>query len=183
MSFIRPVFLTGFMGVGKTKIGSILALRLGRKFFDTDDMVENREGKSISLIFSEDGEAYFRQVENACIEEVCRSDNSVVALGGGSIVASRNLDLVCQRGVLVCIHATVDTILSRIANHDDRPLLSGLNDKAKREKICKMLTDRAPLYERAHLSVRSEQDFGPEKTVTELIHLLEHCCEDGACKD
>ncbi len=183
MNLIRPVFLTGFMGVGKTKIGSILALRLGRTFFDTDDMIENKEGKSISRIFSEEGEVYFRHLENACVEEVCRSNNSVVALGGGSIIDSRNLDLICQEGVLVCIQATVDTILSRIARHDDRPLLSGLNGKAKREKICKMLTDRAPLYNRAHLSIRSEQDSSPEKSVTELINLLEHWCEDSVRKD
>ena len=183
MSFIRPVFLTGFMGVGKSKIGSILASRLGRNFFDTDDMVENREGKSISRIFSEQGEVYFRQLENACVEEVCRSKNSVVALGGGSIVASKNLELVCQQGVLICIQATVDTILSRIARDDDRPLLSGLNREAKREKICKMLRDRAPLYDRAHLSIRSEQGSSPEKSVTELINLLEHWCEDDVRQD
>ena len=163
MSLIRPVFLTGFMGVGKTKIGSILALRLGRTFFDTDDMIENKEGKSISRIFSEEGEVYFRQLENACVEEVCRSNNSVVALGGGSIIDSRNLDLICQEGVLVCIQATVDTILSRIARHDDRPLLSGLNGKAKREKNLQDVKRSGPFVQSGSFINKIRTGFKPRK--------------------
>ena len=179
----KPVFLTGFMGAGKTKIGGILASRLCRKFLDTDNLIEVWEGKSISRIFSEDGEVYFRELEYECIKEVCKGKKSVVALGGGAIVESRNLDLVCQKGILVCIQATVDTILSRIERRDDRPLLSGLDRKAKREKICEMLADRAPFYERAQLTVKSEKDSIPENTVTELIYLLEQWFENGMCKN
>ena len=179
----KPVFLTGFMGVGKTKIGSILASRLGRKFLDTDNLVEARKGKSISRIFSEDGEVYFRKLESECIKEVCKGNKLVVALGGGAVVESRNLDLVCQKGVLVCIHATVDTILSRIARRDDRPLLSGLDHKAKREKICDLLMERAPFYARAQVTIKSEKDSIPENTVTELIYLLEQWFENGMCKN
>ena len=65
MSLEAPVFLTGFMGVGKSKIGLILAQRLGRFFFDTDQMVELRAGKSIAAIFADEGEEYFRQLERA----------------------------------------------------------------------------------------------------------------------
>ena len=179
----KPVFLTGFMGVGKTKIGGILASRLGRKFLDTDNLIEAREGKSISRIFSEDGEVYFRELEYETIKEVCKGNKLVVALGGGAVVESRNLDLVCQVGVLVRIQATVDTILSRIERRDDRPLLSGLDRRAKREKICDLLMDRAPFYERAQLTIKSEKESIPENTVTELIYLLEQWFENGMCKN
>ena len=75
----KPVFLTGFMGVGKTKIGGILASRLGRKFLDTDNLIEAREGKSISRIFSEDGEVSLDEVsetENQQDSELEAQENS-----------------------------------------------------------------------------------------------------------
>jgi shikimate kinase len=175
----KPIFLTGFMGVGKTKIGSILASRLSRTFIDTDNMIEAREGRPISRIFSEDGETYFRDLEHEYIREICNLTGSVVALGGGAVVESRNLELLCHNGVLVCIQATVDTILSRTDRRNDRPLLSGLDREAKREKICAMLADRAPFYQRAHLTIKSEKDSMPENTVTELICRLEQLFENN----
>ena len=80
-----PVFLTGFMGVGKSKVGLILAQRLGRFFFDTDQMVELRAGKSISEIFADEGEAHFRRLEHQCVRETSDRSDVVVALGGGVI--------------------------------------------------------------------------------------------------
>ena len=79
-----PVFLTGFMGVGKSTVGLILAQRLGRFFFDTDQMVELRAGKSISEIFADEGEAHFRRLEHQCVRETSDRSDVVVALGGGS---------------------------------------------------------------------------------------------------
>ncbi|MEE2627262.1 MAG: shikimate kinase, partial [Candidatus Latescibacterota bacterium] len=68
---IGSVFLTGFMGVGKSKVGSLLAWRMRRDFLDTDELIEAREGRAISSIFKEQGEAHFRELEHACVVEAC----------------------------------------------------------------------------------------------------------------
>ena len=68
---IGSVFLTGFMGVGKSQIGSLLALRMRRDFLDTDELIESRDGRAISSIFEEEGEAYFRELEHTCVVDAC----------------------------------------------------------------------------------------------------------------
>ena len=84
-----PVFLAGFMGVGKTQVGRILARELGRCFLDTDRMVEQRAGKTIAEIFADEGEAHFRQLERDCVLETCQRPDAVVALGGGADYSRR----------------------------------------------------------------------------------------------
>jgi shikimate kinase len=174
-----PVFLTGFMGVGKSKIGSILAWRLQRDFLDTDRMVERRAGKTISTIFADEGEAHFRQLEHECVLEACQHKNAVIALGGGAIAQERNLQVLRREGVLVCLQADVDTILERVSRRDDRPLLARLSPRDKRAKIESMLAERAPYYERAHIKMLSREGQTPEETAAKLIELLEYWSEES----
>ena len=176
--FTGPIFLTGFMGVGKSKVGSFLAWRLGREFLDTDEMVEARAGKAISSIFAEEGEVHFRQLEHECVMDACGRGGAVISLGGGAIVQDRNLQAVRRAGVLVCLEADIDTILERVGRRDDRPLLSGLDEVGKRAKIERLLAERAPYYDRAHIKMLSSQGFTPEQTAEKLIDLLEHWSEE-----
>ena len=169
-----PVFLTGFMGVGKSKIGLILARRMGRFFFDTDQMVELRAGKPISAIFADEGEDRFRQLEHECVRKTCNRSDVVVALGGGAITRTNNIEAVLNAGVLVCLEADIDTIFARVDRRDDRPLLSGLGPEQKRAKIVSMLRERAPFYDQAHIKLRTSEAQSPEDTVRHLIELLEH---------
>ena len=76
-----PVFLTGFMGAGKTRVGRILARELGRCFLDTDRMIEQRAGKTIAEIFADEGEAHFRQLERDCVLETCQRPGCRSGLG------------------------------------------------------------------------------------------------------
>lgn len=175
---IGPIFLTGFMGVGKSKIGSLLAWRLRRDFLDTDELIEAREGKAISSIFKDEGEAYFRDVEHACVAEACAREDVVVSLGGGAVVQDRNLQAVRSAGILVCLEADVDTILERVSRRDDRPLLSGLNEAEKRAKIERMLKERAPYYDQAHIKMLSNEGATTEETADRLAELLEHWIEE-----
>jgi shikimate kinase len=169
-----PVFLTGFMGVGKSKIGMILARRIGRFFFDTDQMVELRAGKSISAIFADEGEQYFRDLEHECVLQTSGRSDVIVALGGGAITWERNVEAIRQSGVLVCLQADVDTIFARVNRRDDRPLLSGLGPEEKRAKIERMLRERAPYYDQAHIKLTTSEEQVPEETALYLIELLEH---------
>ena len=162
------------MGVGKTKIGQLLARSLERRFLDTDQMVESRAGKSISAIFADEGEDPFRQLEHECVSEAASMEDAVISLGGGAIAQQRNLDLVHRSGVLVCIEADVETILERVSRYDDRPLLSGLNRDEKRKKIEDMLAQRARFYDQADVKVQSTDARPPEATASILLESLEH---------
>ena len=174
MSLEAPVFLTGFMGVGKSKIGLILAQRMGRFFFDTDQMVELRAGKSVAAIFADEGEEYFRQLEHSCVLAISDRSDVVVALGGGAITRQNNVEAVRRKGVLVCLEASVDTIFARVDRRNDRPLLAGLGPEEKRAKIVQMLDERAPFYDQAHIKLRTSETQAPEDTAQQLIKLLEH---------
>ncbi len=174
-----PVFITGFMGVGKSKIGSILAWRLGRDFLDMDQMVEACAHKSISALFADEGEAHFRQLEHECVLETCQRKNVVVSLGGGTIAQERNLQVLRREGILVCLQADVDTILQRVSRRDDRPLLAGLKPQDKRAKIESMLAERAPYYDQAHIKMLSKEGQTPEETTAKLIELLEYWSEES----
>ncbi len=175
---VGPIFLTGFMGVGKSKIGGLLAWRMGRVFWDTDEMVEARAGKEISALFADEGEAHFRQLEHECVLEVGGRDDVVVALGGGAIVQDRNMQVIRRAGLLVCLEAEVDTILERVSRRDDRPLLSGLSEAEKRVKIEQMMAERAPYYNQAHIKMLSNEGTTPEEAADKLIALLEHWIEE-----
>jgi shikimate kinase len=168
-----PVFLTGFMATGKSKIGRLLASRMRRIFIDTDDMIEARAGKAIAAIFADEGEERFRALERECVVEAA-SQAAVIALGGGAIAQEENWKAIGDTdGILICLEADVDTILERVSRRDTRPLLAGLSHEEKREKITAMLAERAPYYRRAHITVRSSEDRRPVDTVTELLDLLQ----------
>ncbi|MEW6750959.1 MAG: shikimate kinase [Candidatus Latescibacterota bacterium] len=168
-----PVFLTGFMGVGKSKIGGILARRLGRAFLDTDQMVEARAGKPVAAIFAEEGEAHFRGLEHAAVVEAAGRGDVVVSLGGGAIARDRNWEVIRRAGVLVCIDADVDTILTRVSRREDRPLLAGLDPQARRARIEALLAQRAVFYARADVRVESTESRPPEATAEILLARLE----------
>ena len=168
-----PIFLTGFMGVGKTQVGRILARELGRSFLDTDRMIEQRAGKSIAKIFADEGEAYFRQLERDCVLKTCQRPDAVVALGGGAITRADNIAAVRCAGILVCLKADVETIFARVSLRSNRPLLAGLDPQAQRAKIESLLRERAPYYDQAHIELYTTQAQTPEDTAGQLLALLE----------
>jgi len=168
-----PVFLTGFMGVGKTRVGRVLARQLRRCFLDTDQMIEQRAGKSIAAIFADEGEAHFRQLERDCVLEACQRSDAVVALGGGAITRADNIAAVRCAGILVCLKADVDPIFARFSLRSTRPLLAGLDPPAQRAKIESLLRERTPFYDQAHIELYTTQAQTPESTAGQLLALLE----------
>ena len=169
-----PIFLTGFMGVGKTRVGHILARELGRCFLDTDRMIEQRAEKTIAEIFADEGEAHFRQLERDCLLETCQRPDAVVALGGGAVTRADNIEAVRCAGILVCLKADVDTIFARVRRRSNRPLLAGLDPQAQRAKIESLLRERAPYYDQAHIELYTTQAQTPEDTAGQLRDLLEN---------
>ena len=119
------VFLVGFMGSGKSSVGSLVAERLGMPFCDLDAAIERRAGKSVGDIFASEGEAAFRQLEHEELGSLVAGMDQVVACGGGVIVDDRNRALLKSLGRVVYLHVTADEAIARIGAAEGRPLLAG----------------------------------------------------------
>jgi len=136
--------LVGFMGTGKTEVGRQLADRLGREFVDMDRVIEEREERDIPAIFRDSGEPYFRSLERALVRELAARRSLVIATGGGVVLDPANIEDLGRTGVVVCLVATPEAILQRVAGDTHRPLLQA-PDRA--ERIRSLLECRRPLYE------------------------------------
>src|SRR5882724_2140288 len=117
------LYLVGFMGTGKSTVGRAVAQKLRFELVDSDFEIERQRGKSIPDIFASEGEAAFRVMERAFIENGHPSSRTIVSCGGGLVVQPGMLALLQSKGVVVCLHASLETILARTARHQHRPLL------------------------------------------------------------
>jgi len=135
----QNIVLVGFMGTGKTCVGKLLAGKLGMSFVDMDDVIEKQEGKSISLIFAEDGEPYFRKLERKLVRELSCKKDLVIGAGGGVVLNRYNIEEFSCTGRVVCLTAEPETILERVTKDTHRPLLAEGN---KLEKIKTLLERR-----------------------------------------
>jgi shikimate kinase len=145
------VILTGFMATGKTSVGRRLAARLGCGFVDTDDLIEQREGRTIAQIFADRGEPYFRSVERQVIADAAGSAAGVLATGGGAMVDAENLARLRAAGPIVCLVARPEVILERaVGEAETRPLLAG---EDPRQRIEELLGARQSAYSKADLMI------------------------------
>ena len=150
--------LTGFMGTGKTAAGRALAEMLGVAFVDTDQLIEEREGLSVSDIFATKGEAHFRRCEAELCGSLADQTDLVVATGGGTLVNSQNLAALADRGRVVLLEASVDAIAQRVSADGSRPLLSGdpvAADSARtfEDRIRTILAERQHAYSKIPMRV------------------------------
>jgi shikimate kinase len=135
------------MGTGKTTVGRCVAHRLGFKCVDSDHEIERKAGKTISRIFAEDGEESFRALERQFIDAGHAGEKLVVACGGGLIVQPGMLATLSGKGVVVCLHASIETILARTSRHEEaRPLLN-VEDPATRART--LYAEREAIYRSA----------------------------------
>ncbi len=115
------------MGTGKTAVARVLGGKLGREVVEMDDLIEEREGTSISRIFEEKGEDYFRRRERELVGELARGGGKIIATGGGVVLDPDNLQDLRENGVLVCLDASPEAILQRVEGESHRPLLEVSN--------------------------------------------------------
>ena len=156
------IVLCGFMGCGKTTVGKRLAKELGRKFYDTDDMIVEEQGKSITKIFEEVGECGFREIEKSIIKKASQLENAVIATGGGVVLNSENVETLKITGKIVFIDVTAQMVIARLKNNKTRPLLQ----RPDKEKVIeKMLTERRPKYLSAADYTIVPQYGGPNEVV------------------
>ena len=140
------LYLVGFMGTGKTTVARAVGQKLGFQVIDSDHEIERLKGKTIPEIFAQDGEPVFRALEREFVEHGHPSERTIVACGGGLVVQPDMLDLLKTKGVIVCLHASVETILARTARHRNRPLLA-VDDPE--ERIRTLYAAREPIYKRS----------------------------------
>jgi len=171
------IFLTGFSGSGKSTIGPLLANSLGYEFVDLDQAIEKKAGKTITRIFGEDGETYFRNLEMMTLHALIAKNDMVVSLGGGVLENDQSYTLIQKSGTMVYLKSPITTLARRLCNKADRPLLRGedgqkLSRKEIEEKIEAILTKREPRYETAEITVQTDiQRIG--STVEELTRKIE----------
>lgn len=138
------IILIGFMGAGKTAVGKRLARQMDLTFVDTDDMIEEQQGRSISDIFAKNGEAYFRSLETEVLCQLLDSkERCVISVGGGLPVQKQNWSVLRELGTVVYLEAEIDTLLSRLKYDTKRPKLQGGNLK---EKIETLMEQRKDIY-------------------------------------
>jgi len=164
------IALIGFMGSGKTTVGRLLAVRLGMKFIDLDDVIKDKLGMEITEIFSNYGEKYFRDVESQVVKEVFTGiDNSVIACGGGVVLKDDNVRIINQNSVVVYLRISPYEAYSRLLSCRDRPLLNVSN---RLEVINQLMRVREPLYLRTAHIVVDVDGRTPEDIVEEIIRTL-----------
>ncbi len=138
------IFIVGLMGSGKTSVGKILAKKVGRNFFDTDQEIIKNEKLDISQIFNKYGEDYFRELEHAILKKIISNEGSIVSTGGGIVLKKENIDIMKDNGIIIFLNIDVETQIARLKNKKNRPLLknSNLEDDLKNMK-----NDRDKIYE------------------------------------
>ncbi|MGC8904726.1 shikimate kinase [Thermus sp.] len=163
------VTLTGFMGVGKSRIGRELSRALMLHFIDLDRYIERRTGVSIPDIFRHLGEEAFRRMEREAVRELAGKDYLVLSLGGGTFVDPENRKVLLERGPVVALWASPETILERtLRKPGERPLLQ-VEDPL--ERIRALLEARTPVYREAHVHASTDHRK-VEEVVAEIVEKL-----------
>ena len=175
---LSKIYLTGFMGSGKSTVGPLVAQRLGWRFLDLDDVIAERAGQPIPAIFERGGEAEFRRREIEALREVAkRSSEVVVATGGGALTQAENMKCARGSGFVVYLQAPTNVLAERLrGTAAERPLLQGeggvaLTGGALIQHIESLLAERRPCYEQAHGTVPTAANT-PAETAAEVVRML-----------
>lgn len=163
------VFLTGFMGSGKTTVGRLLSHRLDLPFIDLDTEIELRAGMPVREIFERGGEALFRRLEHEALAAAVARPEAVIATGGGTVVQEHNLPLLEGSGVSVWLDPPFSLIAERIGalGKEDRPLFQD------ESQALGLYRRRLPAYRRADLRLTVEPGEEPEEVAARIALLLE----------
>ena len=146
------VYLIGFMGAGKTTIAKLLSDKLKLPFFDTDQVIEQQEKRSIAKIFRKEGELYFRMLETALLKQY--NSKGIVACGGGLAIHNNNMKLINSKGISIYLKASANCLYNRLKNDKERrPLIDNITNEELKLYIKKELKNRSPFYELAQHTI------------------------------
>ena len=159
------IILCGFMGSGKTVVGNELAKIMGRKFVDTDELIEQEQGVAIKAIFAAHGEDYFRDLEFECCKNVAQMKNCIVSTGGGALTFERNVEVLKKSGKIVFLDADFDVICERIGDSNTRPLFQD------RQKARALYDERKSKYLNA-ADIIIDGNMAARKTAMDIADLF-----------
>lgn len=165
------IYLIGFMGSGKSTIGRKIAKILKRPFMDSDNVIENRAGCTISDIFAQQGEAEFRRLERKCVLELSERPGIVLALGGGAILDPDSWLALTKTGVTVWLDWPFEILYQRISKKSNRPLAQG-EPAEKRAKLQDMYNRRIQYYSRAGFRFLSQGAETKEETANQILSTI-----------
>lgn len=143
----KNIILCGFMGSGKSTIGHLLSRKMGMSFIDLDRYIEKKENRSVTRIFEEDGEAYFRRLEREAAGELAEKNGVIVAAGGGTLTFPENVAAFRNgRNKIVLLDVSLEVVAMRLQGDTTRPLL---NRPDRQQAMTELYTRRLPLYREA----------------------------------
>lgn len=122
---MRNIYLTGFMGTGKSTVSGYLHKNYGMKQLEMDEEIVRQEGRSIADIFAQEGEEYFRALETKLLDSIGTEQNLVVSCGGGTATRLCNIQKMKENGIIILLSASPGTVYERVKHNHDRPLLEG----------------------------------------------------------
>ncbi|ACN98971.1 shikimate kinase [Sulfurihydrogenibium azorense Az-Fu1] len=163
---MKNIYLVGFMGSGKSTVGKLLADKTSRDFVDVDKLIEEREKMKIKDIFEKKGELYFRELEKKYLQELLNTQNLVVSTGGGLGADAENMNQMKKNGIVIWLDLNLNTILERIKNDENRPLLNQPLDKIK-----KLFDERKKVYGLATYRINAENKT-PFQIVEEILNKI-----------
>lgn len=175
---MRPVFLIGYMGCGKTTLGEVLARQMGLRFIDLDEYIEQRQAMSIVDLFATVGESRFREMESAALSDVATMGDVIVGCGGGTPCHGDNMALMNKSGITVWLITSPERITARLLLPEQkakRPKINNLPDDAVLPLVEKELSIRSPFYSQCRLQFDStdiETAAATERTARRLAALL-----------
>ena len=150
------ISLCGMMGSGKSSIGKILANKLDYNFIDVDKMIEIDAKKTIKKIFEEDGEEYFRDLEEKITINILRQKKTIVSLGGGAIINKKIRNSIKKNSYNIYLNVDLDILIKRLKNSKTRPLIYKKNLK---KELINLINIREKFYRKADLIVKNEKNI------------------------
>ncbi|MBO0346625.1 shikimate kinase [Roseibium limicola] len=160
----RSIVLIGIMGSGKSTVGRRLAHRMGLKFVDADNAIQEAANMTIPEIFASHGEAYFRSGEERVIARLLQEGPQVLATGGGAYMSGSTREAIAEAGISIWLNADFETVMARVRKRTSRPLLQTPDPEGTMRQL---MADRYPIYAKADVEIHSRDV--PHETVAEDI--------------
>lgn len=171
---LNNIYLTGFMGAGKSTVGRVVARELGWKFIDTDHLIEEAAGMRIGDFFTRHGEEPFRVLEAKVVQGVTDEHRTVVSLGGGALLDEKSRQRIFESGLLIYLRAEAVTLTRRLERTSHRPLVKTYQGRALEKRVTEMLAVREPFYQLASIHIDTEGKAAGE-VAAEVIRSFESC--------
>ncbi len=165
---MKTIVLIGMMGSGKTTIGKLLGEKLTLRSIDIDVIIEQNEKRTVSEIFQNEGEKYFRNIERETIKKIFTNKDLIISLGGGAFEDQLTQELLLKNSTVIYLKTSPNVILERIKNNTNRPLLK---NQMTVEKIQSIILQRKKNYELANITILTDNK-NTDKIVEEILGVI-----------